>query len=105
LGFLEGVQFHAGIEGRHGQGQAIKADLKPFAVEDLGDQAAIGQGGRIAKTIGRLGALGQLAFKGLQPISHPVAIPCVFLVFVQTQVNAQVLENPKVVDRVNFASN
>ena len=85
---MEGVQFHAGIEGRHGQGQAIKADLKPFAIENLGDQAAIGQGGRVAKTIGRLGALGQLAFKRLQSVSHPVAVPGVFLVFAQTQCGA-----------------
>jgi hypothetical protein len=35
LGFLEGVQFHAGIEGRHGQRQAIEAHLKPFAIENL----------------------------------------------------------------------
>jgi hypothetical protein len=105
LGFLEGVQFHAGIEGRHGQRQTIEAHLKPFAVEDLGDQAAIGQGGRIAKTIGRLRALSQLALKGLQSISHPMAVPRVFLVFVQTQINTQVLENTQVVDGVNFTSN
>jgi hypothetical protein len=105
LGFLEGVQFHAGIEGRHGQRQAIEAHFKPFAIENLRHQATIGQGGRIAKTVGRLRALGQLALKGLQSISHPMAIPSVFLVFVQTQINAQVLENPKVVDGVNFTSN
>jgi hypothetical protein len=63
LGFLEGFQFHARFKSRHGEGQSIKANFKPFAIENLGHQAAIGQRRGVTKTVSRLRTLGQLALK------------------------------------------
>jgi hypothetical protein len=51
LRLLEGFQFHACIKCSHRERQTIKADSKPFAIEDLRNQAAIGQRWGMTKTI------------------------------------------------------
>src|SRR4051812_7125130 len=75
LRFLERRVPHAGVERCHGAWQSAEVAVETPAIEDLRNQAAVGQRGRVAEAVGGGRQVREFALELLQPVAHPVAVP------------------------------
>src|SRR5258706_3170458 len=100
---IERFELHAGIERAHHRRIRLQVAVVALRVEDLGNEAAIGQRRRIAVAVAA-GALGlrELGFELGEPIRDPVPVPGLDLLFVLPE-RLQVLERSQIVEGMDLA--